>query len=617
MKYRIEFPIRSSVESDCLHYIVDLVSVKCPGEIDIITGDVSIVRVVGCEQSNNGVMLAEGVLNASHWLSFRDFGHVDTNMLVQLFCGDSKEKKREVSRALKRAIGWATTWTDFDTSASQQLKDPTCGHVLLDKKLGHRNIKYVLDCDTNSKVQQTHLTIADIHLAMTISKWMAALEPEKEIIVATIPAVVHFVKTLRGELRALEYGYSGTGSIFAACFGHVAAWIDTAEVIADSQYSFKFTQKNKLTERETLGFPASKPEQAPLLNMTEIEERAQQLIDLAAWREPAIGAIGATNDSCDDMWDKMKLPSGREVRKKQQIVSLLNEISTVLPVGGIAVEFCSGGGYVGIPLAVLRPDCTVLLTDMNTVSIMYARQRVEALQLKNVKFLRQELAGIEASQQKAFADTGTAPAKKEETIISMEKKPAELQLMERFNVGIALHACGTATDAVLRICTRAGASFVVSPCCYGFLQHQANTNSTTGDGGDGENGKLCGECVQHTATSGTCVCETCNSPLQGLTPTTLSTSEGASFLSAYASYPASSAFRGSGWQGRWFAALCSQADRTFWSHDARASVHNEKGRLAMRAVDADRLLATQELGYTVYGTYMTPVEASVKNHILI
>lgn len=608
MKYRIEFPIRNSVESDCLHNIVDLISVKCPGEIDIITGDLSIVRVVGCEHSNNGVILAEGVLNTSHWLSFRDFGRVDTNMLVQLFCGDSKEKKREVSRALKRVIGWATTWADLDTSASQQLKDPTCGHVLLDKKLRHRNIKYVLYCDTNSKVQQTHLTIADIHLAMTISKWMAALEPEKEIIVATIPAVVHFVKALRSELRALEIGYSSTETIFAAYFGDVAAWIDTAEVNADSQYSFKFTQNNKLTERETPGFPASKPEQAPMLNMTEIEERAQQLIDVVAWREPAIGAIGATNDSCDDMWDKMKLPAGREVRKKQQIVSLLNEISTVLPVNGIAVEFCSGGGYVGIPLAVLRSDCTVLLTDMNTVSIMYARQRVEALQLKNVKFLRQELAGIEASQQKAFADAGTAPIQKVKTTIA---EPTELQLLAQFHVGIALHACGTATDAVLRTCTRAGASFVVSPCCYGFLQHQANTNNTGGDGGDGN---LCGECVQHTSMSGKCDCETCNSPLRALsTPS----SRDASFFSAYSSYPASSAFRGSGWQGRWFAALCSQADRTFWSHDARASVHNEKGRLAMRAVDADRLLAAQELGYTVYGTYMTPAEASVKNHILI
>eukprot|EP01032_Pedospumella_encystans_P022187 gene22187-25144_t len=443
---------------------------------------------------------------------------------------------------------------------------------------------------------------------MAISKWMAALEPEKEFIIATIPAVVHFVKTLRGEFRALDIGYSGTGTLFDAYFGAVAAWIDTAEVDSNSQNSFKFTQKNKLTGKETPAFPTSKPEQAPLLNMTEIEERAQQLIDLVAWREPAIGAIGATNDSCDDMWDKMKLPAGREVRKKQQIVSLLNEISTVLPVGGIAVEFCSGGGYVGIPLAVLRPDCTVLLTDMNTVSIMYARQRVEALQLKNVKFLRQELAGIEASQKKALAKTATALIKREEAPSS---ERTELHLLGRFHVGIALHACGTATDAVLRICTRAGASFVVSPCCYGFLQHQANTNSTHGDE---EKVELCGACSQHVPTSGTCDCETCNSPLQGLST---SFSGDASSFSAYSSYPASSAFRGSGWQGRWFAALCSQADRTFWSHDARASVHNEKGRLAMRAVDADRLLAAQELGYTVCGTYMTPAEASVKNHILI
>jgi len=421
-------------------------------------------------------------------------------------------------------------------------------------------------------------------------------------------------------LKALEFAYTGMGTLFDAYFGDVAAWVDSAEVSANSQYSFKFTQKSKIMGKV---MRAASTEEVPQWNIAEIEQKAELLIDMVPWREPATNLFDGTSDACNDMWENMKLPAGREVRKKQQIVSLLNEISTVLPVGGTAVEFCSGGGYVGIPLAVLRPDCTVLLTDMNTVSIMYAKQRVEALQLKNVRFLRQELAGLEASQQRALASTATTSVMTDGTE-TMEL--TEEQLLTHFHVGIALHACGTATDAVLRICTRTGANFVVSPCCYGFLQHPANTSRVGGDKGDVRSAdeiaiKLCGVCVQHTSTSESCVYESCNSPARGFVPVAAlsasSAEDASSSSSAYTSYPASSAFRSSGWQGRWFTALCSQADRTFWSHDARAAVHNTKGRLAMRAVDADRLLMAQELGYTVYGTYMTPAEASVKNHILV
>lgn len=117
---------------------------------------------------------------------------------------------------------------------------------------------------------------------------------------------------------------------------------------------------------------------------------------------------------------------------------------------------------------------------------------------------------------------------------------------------------------------------------------------------------LCQLCVSALPDS-VCTCAACSSPIPN------STSDRA----PYSSYPASQAFRACGWQGRWFAALCSQADRTFWSHDARAGANNPKGQLAMRVVDTDRLLAARELGYEVFGTFMWPAEASVKNHILV
>ena len=43
-----------------------------------------------------------------------------------------------------------------------------------------------------------------------------------------------------------------------------------------------------------------------------------------------------------------------------------------------------------------------------------------------------------------------------------------------FNLGMALHACGVATDLVLQRCLSVNASFVVCPCCYGSI-HNTHT----------------------------------------------------------------------------------------------------------------------------------------------
>lgn len=40
-----------------------------------------------------------------------------------------------------------------------------------------------------------------------------------------------------------------------------------------------------------------------------------------------------------------------------------------------------------------------------------------------------------------------------------------------FLTQVALHACGVATDMVMEHCIQAGAAFVISPCCYGFIQN--------------------------------------------------------------------------------------------------------------------------------------------------
>ena len=88
----------------------------------------------------------------------------------------------------------------------------------------------------------------------------------------------------------------------------------------------------------------------------------------------------------------MQLPPKWKVRKQAQIQSLLRHATRLLPLGGHAVEFCCGGGYVGLALAALRPDASVLLTDMNSISLAFAKERMEKLGLSNVTILRCELS---------------------------------------------------------------------------------------------------------------------------------------------------------------------------------------------------------------------------------
>ncbi len=50
-----------------------------------------------------------------------------------------------------------------------------------------------------------------------------------------------------------------------------------------------------------------------------------------------------------------------------------------------------------------------------------------------------------------------------------------------FDVGVSLHACGTATDLVMCACVDAGAHFVCCPCCYGSVARSRDKEKEDGD----------------------------------------------------------------------------------------------------------------------------------------
>ncbi|NXH16799.1 GSTCD protein, partial [Bucco capensis] len=132
-----------------------------------------------------------------------------------------------------------------------------------------------------------------------------------------------------------------------------------------------------------------------------------------------------------------KMSTDRALRKQQQLNNLVAAVTKLAKPGDVIVDFCSGGGHVGIVLAHMMPSCQVVLIENKELSLIRAKDRSDQLGLKNIWFLQANLDYF----------NGT------------------------FNIGVALHACGVATDMVIEHCIKARAAFVISPCCYGFIQN--------------------------------------------------------------------------------------------------------------------------------------------------
>lgn len=130
-----------------------------------------------------------------------------------------------------------------------------------------------------------------------------------------------------------------------------------------------------------------------------------------------------------------QVPGSRLERKIQQLDNMIAAVMDSVVDGDVIVDFCSGGGHLGIVLAHVLPQCTIIMIDNKEESVRQARLRVAQLKLTNVTLIQSNLDYFEAP----------------------------------FNLGVALHACGVATDLVLHMCLSNRASFVLCPCCYGNL----------------------------------------------------------------------------------------------------------------------------------------------------
>ncbi|KAK9874026.1 hypothetical protein WA026_002380 [Henosepilachna vigintioctopunctata] len=131
------------------------------------------------------------------------------------------------------------------------------------------------------------------------------------------------------------------------------------------------------------------------------------------------------------------LPEKRSARKCDQLESMAKP---VIKIAGNSkytiIDFCSGSGHLGLLLAYLLPNSHIVLVENKEKSLARARIRIESLKLKNVTTVQSNLD----------------------------------YFCGDFQIGVSLHACGTATDLVMQSCVKNLAHFVCSPCCYGGIK---------------------------------------------------------------------------------------------------------------------------------------------------
>ncbi|XP_049577412.1 glutathione S-transferase C-terminal domain-containing protein isoform X2 [Syngnathus scovelli] len=195
------------------------------------------------------------------------------------------------------------------------------------------------------------------------------------------------------------------------------------------------------------GDPASRPEREEEMS-TQLPFVGGPRPTLTKLKENGIEATFARHP-CPDWalpWDSLpdainptegKMSNIRTVRKRQQLNNLVAMVTQLAKPGDTVVDFCSGTGHMGIVLAHALPLCQVILIENKEESLIRAHGRSLELGLENIGFIQANL------------DYFTGP----------------------FQIGVALHACGVATDMVMEHCIQAGAVFVISPCCYGFIQN--------------------------------------------------------------------------------------------------------------------------------------------------
>jgi hypothetical protein len=140
------------------------------------------------------------------------------------------------------------------------------------------------------------------------------------------------------------------------------------------------------------------------------------------------------------------------------------------------VDFAGGTGHLAVPLALLLPQCEVVCVDLKKWSLDLLHRRVDGVE-ENEDGDEEEISSL------LDKNTQNGQHKKpcNSNIIQVSQKVPNLSTYfgsiqsyaDDFDIGISLHACGEASDCVLRKCLEQKASWVVCSCCCGKLRREA------------------------------------------------------------------------------------------------------------------------------------------------
>ena len=139
------------------------------------------------------------------------------------------------------------------------------------------------------------------------------------------------------------------------------------------------------------------------------------------------------------------------------------------------VDFCGGTGHLSLPLAYLLRDqknIEIVVVDLKATSLELLHYKAENLHNENPYSNNTNIVIKKDSLKTRHQDVT-----QHEQILRRCKGLPNLYTFhgsiqnyhDPFDIGVALHACGQATDWVLHQCGRHEASFVVAPCCVGKL----------------------------------------------------------------------------------------------------------------------------------------------------
>ncbi len=126
----------------------------------------------------------------------------------------------------------------------------------------------------------------------------------------------------------------------------------------------------------------------------------------------------------------------RAIRKQLQIENFFQIIKTFAKSGTVIVDFGSGSGNLSLPMAYLFPDCYFILVDRNDIPIRLGKIRISDSGIKNIDVFRGYIKDFH----------------------------------EKFDLGIALHACGEATDLAQMQCLENNAPYILCPCDIGYIR---------------------------------------------------------------------------------------------------------------------------------------------------